>query len=451
LGRLRTEVYELRETHTRNHGDFDKTKAELESTIIKLRAAEDDRDHARQDSQKHHGELRALLREHTDLKGKYSESTTKLESSRKEVLTLSDRIKIWELERDEHLHEKDRLQEEVKRVKLRGDEAYRELSELTDKHERSTREYTKLKEFVRSLESERDDYVLQIGNLRRELKAKSADFEEADARVSEMTLKYEHIKREVVSVKEKLRDVELERTELRDHIDRTLEDHRLLVIERDQLKEDLDDERRKIADHHRQITVLQESLRRAELTITEVRSEVHSVTERNKILIRESEEGRNSHGQVSNELSALRAKLAQAQAEIRTLAEGRDHAYRELNEWKNKYEEMTETVTEFRDDSGELEFEISSLRTLLRDAREQKERAIAARHTADRERDEYIAKYEEKCREMERYEESSASHYHGYSRGGGGKTFTRTVSSGTTVRNGGGDSSAEGSAMFSSH
>jgi chromosome segregation ATPase len=113
------------------------------------------------------------MREHTELKGKFSESSTKLESSRKEILSLSDRLKIWELEREEHLHEKDRLQEEAKRVKLRGDEAYRELSELTDKYERTTREHTKLKESLRTLESERDDCILQIANLRREVKVSS--------------------------------------------------------------------------------------------------------------------------------------------------------------------------------------------------------------------------------------------------------------------------------------
>jgi hypothetical protein len=49
---------------------------------------------------------------------------------------------------------------------------------------------------------------------------------------------------------------------------------------------------------------------------------------------------------------------------------------------------------------------------MLRKVREQKEQAITARHAADRERDEHISKYEEKCREMERLKESTASQYH---------------------------------------
>ncbi|KAF2029401.1 hypothetical protein EK21DRAFT_89814 [Setomelanomma holmii] len=463
LDRIRVELTEVRSNMSRSTSDHDRTRAELEALTLRLKTAEDDRDHARSDSDRHHNELRALFREHTDIKSKSAETTTKLESSRKEVLSLTDRIKIWELERDEHLHEKDRLQEELKRAKIRADEASRDLIELTERHDRVQRDHTKIKETVRTVETERDDFALSIENLRREIKAKAVGWEESEARLAEVNLKYEHIKREVISVKEKLRDVELERTELRDSIDRSREEHRLIIIERDQLKEDLADERRRVGDGHRRISILEESLRRAELTLTEVRSEIHTLTERNKVLIREGEDGRTKHGTFTREISDLKDKLVIFQAEIRNLTEARDRAYRDLNDWKHKYEEVTETITEFRDDSGELEFEIESLRALLREAREQKERAISARHAADRERDEYVAKYEEKCREMERFEESAATHYHAHAqgRGEGKSSFTRTVSStGTTVHHNGkrssshahghGHASADGGGMFSS-
>lgn len=456
LERTRLELTELRTSVSRSTSDHERIKSELDSLTVKLKAAEDDRDHARTDSERHHTELRTLIREHTDVKSKYTETNTRLESSRKEILTLTDRIKMWELERDEHLHEKDRLQEELKRAKIRADEASRDLFELTERHDRVQRDHTKIKETVRVVETERDDYALTIENLRREIKTKSIGLEEADSRFADINLKYEHIKREVVSVKEKLRDVELERSELRDSIERSREEHRLVIIERDQLKEDLDDERRRVADGHRRVSVLEESLRRAELTIVEVRSEIHTLTERNKVLVREGEDGRSQHGSLSREIGELKDKLLIFQAEIRTLTEARDRAYRDLNDWKHKYEEVTETITEYRDDSGELEFEIESLRTLLREAREQKERAISARHAADRERDEYISKYEEKCRELERFEESASSHYHAHGRGEGKSSFTRTVSTaGTTVHHNGkhsshGHSSGEGGGMFSS-
>jgi chromosome segregation ATPase len=434
----RGELHELRTTVSLSSTDHDRTRSELEALIIKLKACEDDRDHARQDSERHHGELRSLLREHTELKSKHSETSSKLDSSRKEVLSLADRIKMWELERDEHLHEKDRLQEDLKRAKIRADEAIHDLNQLTERHDRVQRDHHKIKDIVRAVETERDEYALLVENLRREVKTKSVGWEEADSRFAEVNLKYEHIKREVVSAKEKLRDVELERNELRDSIERSREEHRLIIIERDQFKEDIVDERKKLGDSHRRVSVLEESLRRAELTLSEVRSEIHTLTERNKLLSRESEDGRSKHGHFVTEIEELKNKLLIFQAEIRTLTDARDRAYKDLNDWKHKYEEITETITEYRDDSGELEFEIESLRTLLREAREQKERAIAARHSADRERDEFVAKYEEKCREMERFEESAASHYHAHSRSDGKSGgYTRTVSTtGTTIHNG---------------
>jgi chromosome segregation ATPase len=433
LERTRTELRELRSSMTHTHSEHEAVKAELEATYIKLRACEDDRDHARDDSHKHHGELRTLLREHTDLKSKFTEISSKFESSRKEVLTLNDRVKIWELERDEHLHEKDRLQEELRRAKHRAEESSRELKELTERHERTLHDTTKIKETLRVVEIERDEYSLSVENLRRDVKAKAAGWEEADGRCADITLKYEHLKREVISVKEKLRDVEVRETELREASERSREQHRLISIERDQLKEDLHDECGKVADGHRRISVLEDSLRRVESTVTELRSEIHTLTERNKTLLREEEEGRFQHEHLHTELSGLKEKMLILQAELRIVSETRDHYRKELDDWKHKYEEVTETITEYRDDSGELEFEIESLRTLLREAREQKERAISARHTADRERDEYIAKYEEKCREMEKFEESASAHYHSHSKGEGKSSFTRTVSSGTTV------------------
>jgi chromosome segregation ATPase len=157
------------------------------------------------------------------------------------------------------------------------------------------------------------------------------------------------------------------------------------------------------AERHRQINVLEESLRRAEGTIASIRAEMHTLTERNKVVLCEGDDGRTKHDHLHNETKELKEKLLILQAEFRNLTDVR-------------------------------EFEIESLRTLLREAREQKERAISARHTADRERDEYIAKYEEKCRDVERFEESASAHYHAHSESkGGSRSFTRTVSSGTTL------------------
>jgi hypothetical protein len=63
---------------------------------------------------------------------------------------------------------------------------------------------------------------------------------------------------------------------------------------------------------------------------------------------------------------------------------------------------------------------------MLREAREQTEKAISARNSADRERDDAMTRYEEKCREMERYAESMSNHLHSMSNSViGGRRETR--------------------------
>lgn len=243
LERTRTELHELRKTSTSTYNEHERLKAELQGISLKLKAVEDDRDHAKDEAHKHHGELRNLLREHVDLKSKYDESHSKFVSSRKDILSLTDRVKIFELERDEHLHEKDRLQEDLKRAKHRAEESSRELYELTERHERTQRDITKLRESVHIAEEERDKHHLTIENLRREVNAKVTGREESDERLADVTLKYEHLKREVISVKEKLREVETREIDVKESLDRSREDHRLIIIERDQLKEDLHDHR----------------------------------------------------------------------------------------------------------------------------------------------------------------------------------------------------------------
>lgn len=456
----RHELHELQASVAVTVGEHERTRSELETAYARLKICEGERDVARHDSEKHHNEVRSLLREHTELKSKHEETTAKFDFTRKELIASSERIKLFELERDEYLHDKDRLHEEIKRTKFRVEESAREFSELTENHDRVQRELHKLKETLRSVEMERDDFSFTIENLRREVKAKIVAWEEADARANDFSLKHEHVKREVVSIKEKLRDVELERTELTNAIDRSREDHRLVVIEREQLKQDVHDERRKVEEGRRRITVLEESLRRSEHSITETKSEIHTLTERNRVLYREGEDSRIKQGHLTSEIASLQEQLTLLQTEITNIKYERDRAHSDLSAWKHKYEEITETVTSYEDSSAEFEFEITSLRNLLSDAREQKERAIVARHAADRERDEYIAKYEEKCREMERFEENASSMYHAHSSAGGSRmggrtTVTRVVSGGTTIHNRDASTSKsrdhmEGSSLFGS-
>lgn len=310
---------------------------------------------------------------------------------------------------------------------------------------------------VRTAEEKRNKHHLTIENQRRDVKAKATGWEESDKRFADATFKYDHLKREIVAVREKLREVEAREIDIKESLSRSREDHRLATTDCDLLKEDMHDQRHKDADHHRQIITLRESLRHGEETIANLKAESHTLIERNNVFIREGDEDRTKHGHLREELARFTEKLLISQAEVRIVTDAHDHHRKELEVWRQKYKGIVETITEFHDDSMELEFQIDSLRTLLRKAREQKDGAITARHQAGRDKNDWSAKYDEKCRGFESFEESASAHYRAHSESkGGSRSFIRTASTGTMLHHdqhshgADGHGHSQGGGMFSS-
>lgn len=433
---VRREFQETKDIITRSHAELERVRTEYDATVILLRTAEGDRDNARDDADRVRREVSKVTRERTEISSRLTDFTAKYESSHREVLSLTDRLKMLEMEGDEHLHEVDRLKEEIRKTKLRAEESIKELLEMTERSASLSRELGKLKESGRAIEIERDDLAHTVEHLRRDNKTAMTNLSESEDRISEVSLKYEHIKRELLSTKDKLRELELERKDTLEVIERSREQYRLIVIERDELKDAVSISERKTHDGSRRILALEESIRRGESLLAEARAESVTLSERITHISLERDEARSLHGQLQAELTEVKASIVMFHAEIRAMTESRDLLRRELDKSRFEFEELTESITSYEEGSQQLEFEVESLRTLLSEAREQKERAIAARNLADRERDESTAKYEEKCRELERYEESAASAYHAQASSSQGEkrtTSTRVVSSRSTA------------------
>lgn len=390
----RKELSDVRITVSRMQIDHDKVRSELDSALSRFKASEIERDQAKEDAEKYRGELRTVTREHSEFKSKNYELTERLDSARKEVMSLTNRLKVLEREQDAYLADRDRLQEDLRKATLRSEETSRELSDLTERYDRVKREAVQARESLRIAESDRDEQSTTIERLRNENRTKSATLDDVEARLADLTVRYEASKREVVSKDERLRDLETDASDLHRRIERTQEEHRTIIVERDQFRDDVEYERRRVTESQRQVTATQETLTRTEATLAEIRLEVSSAAERIKHVEHERDEARERGTHMTHEIATLKEKLSFLQAEVTTATEHRDRIRRELDESRRKYEEVTETIAEYNTDSGELEQEINSLRVMLREAREQKERAISARITADRERDEYVSKYE---------------------------------------------------------
>lgn len=429
LDRTRTELREIRESATHTQVDHDRLRAENETLSLSLRTAQGDRDSIKVEAERLQRELHKTTRERTEVNARLADVTTDYDLSRKEILSLNDRLKFYDVEREDSFQEISRLKEEARKARIGTEEVSKNLLEITGKFERQSHEILKLRDAIKMIEAERDESSHRMELKIREVQSITVHRDEANDKVAEMTTKFEQLRRELVVLKGKLRDAETERLSTLEIIEKTREQHRLILIERDELGDEVSTARRRADDSQRQVVLLTDTLRKAEQTATDIRSEVYSLTEKYKNLERERDDWRGKNAGLVTEITDLRAQIVIFDSEMRTVVEARDRVRDELNRRNQDFEEITETMTTYKDDSGELEFEIQSLRTLLRESREQKERAIAARNSADRERDEYVVKYEDKCREMERFEESAASNYHASAsvRTGGSTTTTSRV------------------------
>jgi len=167
LLRVRNELQTLRDSHSHSSITHEKLKSDFEAIELRLKAAEDERDHNKRSGDQYQEEFRALTREYTELKSKSTDINFKLETARKEVIASADRLKISEMEKDSFLAEKERLQDLLRKQNIKNDETSLELFEMTEKLEHQLRDFNKFRETIRELESERDKYSNTVDHLVR--------------------------------------------------------------------------------------------------------------------------------------------------------------------------------------------------------------------------------------------------------------------------------------------
>nr|POE62293.1 hypothetical protein CFP56_70680 [Quercus suber] len=422
LERSHLELSDMRAAVSRSHVEHDQLRANFESAQAKWRVIDGELVIVK-------GIVFNLTREHSDLESRSNSIAVSLESARKDNSVFTERSRMWEVEKTEMMFEKDKGDASLRKQTLKTEEVQRELSDLTEHNERLHREHAKFREIITKLELERDEHQSVAARSRTEAREYAAKYEESEEQRTDALLKLEQSKRHVIRKEESLIEKESEIADLQKRLDGKHEECRLLTVERDQVKDDLISERKVIHDTRHKITTLEELLAQTETKVTQQRAEVYTVSERVKHVERERDEAREKHNRTSSEIESLKAKILLLQSELRTAHDGRDHLHEEVERYRRKYEEVTETIEEWNNDSGDLEFEIESLRVMLREAREQKEKAIAARNTADRERDEHISLYEDKCRELERFEESGSRAAYVNASSHGHSSSSRIVSS----------------------
>jgi chromosome segregation ATPase len=425
IDRLRNELIGQQELQSTFRTQIDRLKSEYQSHETLFKAMQDDRDGAREDADRYQRNLQRVTQERTEISNRLEEVQTNLETLRKEALISAERLRKYELDQDEKIHEINRLKEELRKSRSREEESGSELLIISEKFSQSNRDISKLKDTLRTVEGERDELTHIVDVKNREIKSTIARHDEVQTLLLEKTTQLDALRRELSIFEDRLRSAELERDEKHEALEHSREQHKLVIITRDELQNELITAQGKVDAHKRQINLLTDTAQKTEQLIIDTRAEITNLNGIVKGLERERLDWQKKNTTLTDQLVELKGRIVILQTEIHEAGAEREGLRDELRRSREELEEVTETITQ--DGSAEFEFELENMRAMLREAREQKEQAIAARASADRERDEVYSKYESKCRELERFEEESASQMRAIAQSSGSKSSTTTT------------------------
>ncbi|KAL6705336.1 hypothetical protein ACN47E_007146 [Coniothyrium glycines] len=405
LGKCRSEIAELKDVHKYLREEHEKTSRTLEETKLELIAVRDKCHHAEQDAKKHRGEYESLDTKYVELTSRHEELKTKFASSHKEVATLKQTLTVIKNEKHEWLHEKGEIEERERRCHSRLDEMKSDLEELRTSYERKEHELRETTETLTKVRYEREESEKKVKEYKRKLHEKGCELDDVRDKCGKWQLKSEHYHRELTSITEELTTSKTEITRLEESFSKKTEELRVLVIEHKQLRKDLEGKCEESEGHHREILVLQEKLRRTEIEVTKKSEEIHSLHERIERIERDFEDAKSRCGNLEAERDTLTSTVLKLNIEIETVKKECDAIRGKLHQCEIEYEEHRSSYTGIHESHGAYDHEISGLRAMLREVREEREKAITMRVAADRERDEAQARYEAKCREADRLEE----------------------------------------------
>ncbi|KAF9876137.1 hypothetical protein CkaCkLH20_06583 [Colletotrichum karsti] len=355
----------------------------------------------------------------TELQSRYDDVTIKFDTQHKELVHAKQVNSVLKKEKHEWLHREGEMDEMLRKHDHRHDEIKRKCKEFEERLEKKQLEVKELQETIPRIEQrvlkvkhEKTELEQHIEKLKRDISKEHNRWEEAEDRCGKWKLKWEHSEREIAAAREDITRIEISHGEMRDTISKKTEELRLLHLEKKRLEEEGGRHSGRADDTHRQLTLIQETLSHAQSELTKSQEEVHVKNERIERLELDYTTAKTRAKDYEIEGQSHRSLVSTLKLEIDNLTNENGSLKQKCHTLECKYDEVCESVTEYEDGNSGYDFEINSMRTMLREAREQKEKAITARNSADRERDEYIAKYEEKCREMERLEERMTQHMH---------------------------------------
>ncbi|KAF6830548.1 hypothetical protein CMUS01_07708 [Colletotrichum musicola] len=435
---LRDEVATVRETLSIVRKEHEETKKTSEQTRLTLVATEAARADLDDKCGRLRGEREALDLKYTELHSRHEEFVSKHESQTKELVQLKQSYKAVVSEKSECLGRIGELEDKLRKCELKYDEFRRKYHELEESYEKKTHEVKELHETVTKVRKESSETITKVRRekeeletiiirLRRELEEEHGKWEDAEDRCGSWKLKWEHSEREITTVREEISRLEMSQTELRETVSKKTEELRLVLIEKKRIEEECGRATGRADENHRQLLLIQETLSHTESTLKRTEEEIHIKRDLVERLQQDAKHARSRIAGLEVEIQTHQSAAVSLRLEVEGLTGECGELKDKCRDWEGRYEEVCESFTEYEEGSSGFEVELSRMREMLRESREQKERAITARNSADRERDEAISRYEAKCREIERLEESMSMQMHEQQQGrrSSGKIVTR--------------------------
>lgn len=450
LGKAKSRISELEDLYKYSEERYDESKTTLEQTKLQLVAALDRCEHAEADARKHELEVDSWKSNYSKLQTSSAEVSSKYKSSLVEISSLKTQNETHIKERNEWQHKKGELDDQIRKSGLRVVELKDELEEITSNLTKKKRELHESEDTLRTTTEtlNKTKHLLEesegsVTKKKREYQELLVRFNDTEDRYRKLDTKCQHFVERITSLEQTIIKLESERTTLQETINELKATHAELTTTYEKLQSTHHATCKESSDRQRLILVHVATISRLEHLVKEKTEAIHTLHERTERLTTDLEYSQSTVKSHLSTLSDLKATLATQTVTLDAITAERDDYLERLTTCELQYTQLCTWRDDQAEGSSAFEYEISSLRSMLREVREEREAAIRRREQADHERDEATAKYEAKCRELDRVEESwsrmwseraQSSHHHHHSKSGLGmgghvRIFSQTLGS----------------------
>jgi chromosome segregation ATPase len=409
--------------------EHEETKTELVKTQLRIVELEEACRLGKAEIEKHHGELKHWKHKHSELERTTTEMTTKFESTSTELKRVKTINSTWEKERIEWLREKDELEEEVGKCRHDEKEHKRKLIEITELLSKKKHELHESTEKVTKMKHEREELRTTIKTLTSQLDEATTKCDAAEKACRKWRARHDECSHLLTKKTEEYTSLETSFSETKSTLTKITTEVHVLKEEKEALECDYEAKCKEFDASHRAVLLVEEKLRRAETTIKEKLELIHTHTERIERLSHDLAHYKKSHADLCAERDTLQSTNLSLSLSLETAHAEHASVREKLHECETRYESVRTSISEYHESGGHWDEEVEELTREVEEAREQRDRAVKMRVEADRQRDEYVGRYEAKCREVERLQgrKKGGGVFGGRDRWASGSTYSRSV------------------------